>query len=75
MPDTNRPAAAVQLREVAAQQEDALLGKNAFQENSKEYNAGAVPTEIDGALQDRTQLTVMNMFNGDNEYKNPDTNG
>jgi hypothetical protein len=74
MPDTNRPAASEILRQTAVEQEAALLGKNEYREESAEYDATKVPTEIDGAKDERTKLTVMNMFSGDNEYKNPDGN-
>ena len=74
MPDTNRPSAAEQLRKVAVQKETELLAKNEYQEDSREYqiDGSSTPNEINGAKQERTKLTVMNMFNGDNEYKNPD---
>lgn len=72
MPDTNRQPASTILRQTAVEQEAALLGKNEFREDSAEYDATKVPTEIDGAKEERIKLTVMNTFNGDNEYKNPD---
>jgi signal recognition particle GTPase len=72
MPDTNRPPAAQQLREVAVQEETKLLASNTFQEESKEYSASVAPAEINGAKDERTKLSVMNMFNESNEYKNPD---
>lgn len=72
MPDTNRIPAAQQLRQTATQKEAELLTKNTYQEESKEYSAVVVPEEIDGTKTERIQLTVMNTFNGDNEYKNPD---
>ncbi len=77
MPDTNRPSAAQQLRQVAVQKETELLAKNDYQEDSKEYqiDGSSTPTEINGAKQERTKLSVMNMFSGDNEYKNPDGAG
>jgi signal recognition particle GTPase len=74
MPDTNRPSAAQQLRQVAVQQEAELLGKNEYKEESTEYqiDGSSTPTEIDGAKQERTKLSVMNIYNGDNTYQNPD---
>lgn len=72
MPDTNRAPASQQLRETAAEKERELMGKNEFRENSSEYGITLVPEEIDGALEERTKLTVINMFTEGNEYQNPD---
>lgn len=72
MANTNKILASQQLREVAAQKEAELLGKNVFKETSSEYSATKVPTEIDGALQERVKLTVSNIFTEENGYKNPD---
>ena len=72
MPDTNRPPASQQLREVAVQKEGELEAMNAFQPESKEYSANVVPAEIDGAKEERIKLTVMNPFTEAEGYKNPD---
>lgn len=72
MAEIQRVPAAQQLRDVAKKQENDLLVKNAFQDGSSEYSANAVPTEIDGAMQERTRLNVMNMFNESTPYKNPE---
>lgn len=75
MPDTNRVPAATQLRNVAVQKEGELEAMNAFQQESKEYSANAVPTEIDGAKEERAKLMVMNPFTEAEGYKNPDGEG
>ena len=72
MPDTNRVPAAQQLRDVAVQKEGELEAMNAFQPESKEYDATKVPAEIDGAKEERAKLTVMNSFTEAEFYKNPD---
>lgn len=75
MPDSSRRPASLQLRETAEQEQIAELAKNEFRENSSEYGVTKVPEEIDGALEERTKLTVMNMYNENGEYRNPDNEG
>lgn len=66
------PASTI-LREVATQKEAELTGKNEYADDGdKQYGVSKVPVEIDGAGTERTKLTVSNMYNADNEYKNPD---
>lgn len=75
MPEIQRVPASTTLREVAATQETVLTGQNEFKESSTEYSVSVVPNEINGALTERTKLTVANMYNESNFYKNPDGTG
>lgn len=69
MPNTNVPQASEQLRQIAIQKEDELMGKNPFKELSNEYGFSKVPEEIDGARKERTDLIVQNPFQVEsNEY-------
>jgi hypothetical protein len=72
MPDTNKAPASQILRETAVQEETKLLGKNEFRESSSEYGIGSTPEEINGAKEERTKLTVINMFTDGSPYQNPD---
>ena len=72
MANTERKPAAETLRSVAAQKENELLARNEFQEDSNAYDATKIPKEIDGAESERIKLGIMNMYNEDNDYKNPD---
>jgi hypothetical protein len=72
MADTNRKPASTVLRDVAVQEETKTLAINKWREDSEEYGFTKVPTEIDGALEERVKQTVINFFGEDNPYKNPD---
>ena len=72
MADTNRRPASTILRETAIKEQTAELTKNIFRENSSEYTANSVPEEIDGSLETRTKLSVINFYGEDNQYRNPD---
>ena len=72
MADVSKKPASTILRETAIQEQKAELGKNEFREDSAEYTANSIPEEIDGAKEERIKLSVMNQFNEDAEYRNPD---
>ena len=72
MADTNKKPASTILREIAVQEQTTELGKNVYKEDSEEYSFTKVPEEIDGAETERIKLKVMNQFNEDAEYRNPE---
>lgn len=72
MSDTNRKAASTILREIGVQEEIVERGKNKWKEDSNEYGFTKVPEEIDGSLEERTKETVINYYDENKPYKNPD---
>ena len=72
MADTNKKPAATILRETAVQEQTTKLATNQWRETSEEYGFTKVPEEIDGSLEERTKLSVINFYGDGNPYKNPD---